>query len=362
MSDAVPVYPTFSRDLIVVGASAGGIEALLQLVRGLPSDLPAAVFVVVHLPPYHKSLLPELLSNAGPLLALHAEDGETIQTGRIYIAPPDRHLLVERNCVRLSSGARENFARPAVDVLFRSAASAYGPRVVGVVLSGSLSDGTAGLWEVKQHGGIAVVQTPHDAINPSMPQSAINRVPVDYVMPLARIPALLAELASERVTGMSEVAEEPLPTMHKEGDRVMVGAGNTPDEKPGEAAVNRDMAAQVNGERDGAVTVYVCPECQGTLWQVNAGQMTRFRCHVGHVYSGENLLEGYKENMERSLWHAIRTLRDKANLTRQLAHDARQFGNAEVAERYESKAILDEEHSASLERMLPSVTSANREE
>jgi len=173
------------HDIIVVGASAGGVDALTQLVRGLPADLPAAVFVVVHVPAHGPSVLPRILSRSGPLPATHPQDGQAIRTGRIYVAPPDYHLLVKNGYVRLTRGPRENKHRPSVDSLFRTAARTYGPRVVGVVLSGVLDDGTAGLAAIKLAGGIAAVQHPDDALYPGMPQSALNNVAVDHALPAA---------------------------------------------------------------------------------------------------------------------------------------------------------------------------------
>src|SRR5262245_27288904 len=178
------------HDIIVVGASAGGVEALTQLVRALPADLPASVFVVLHVPAQSPSVLPTILSRVSPLPAVHPEDGEAIQPGRIYVAPPDRHLLVKRGHVRLARGPRENSNRPAVDPLFRTAGRAYGRRVVGVVLSGVLDDGTAGLAAVKMRGGVAVVQGPDEALYPGMPRNAAENVAVDYCLPVGQIAAL----------------------------------------------------------------------------------------------------------------------------------------------------------------------------
>jgi two-component system, chemotaxis family, protein-glutamate methylesterase/glutaminase len=359
------------QDVIVVGASAGGVAPLRRLVSALPADLPAAIFIVLHIQPHQKSLLPELLSYAGPLSVAHAIEGEPIQPGRVYIAPPDRHLIVESDRVHLSAGPRENFARPAIDPLFRSAALAYGPRVIGVILSGTLTDGTAGLWEIKQRGGTAIVQHPGDAPYPAMPQNAMRQVPVDYVLPVSEIPALLIRLAGGPLYTAWESpkpaqATEPDAETRHEGELAMQDdrpkVETVPDDKPGSPEVKRDMAAQAAGQRDGEVTVYSCPECGGSLWQVNAGQMPRFRCRVGHVYSAENLLEGYTDDLERSLWYAVRTLRDKANLNRQLATDAREWGHTELADRYAEKARQDDEHSATIERMIARSTEVVREQ
>jgi two-component system chemotaxis response regulator CheB len=183
------------HDIIVIGASAGGVEALSALVENVPANIPAAVFVVVHFPAQSTSVLPQLLTRAGQLPAVHANDGEAIQTGRIYIAPPDFHMVLERGSMSVVRGPRENHSRPAIDPLFRSAALAYGPRVVGAILSGTLGDGTAGLAAVKRRGGIAVVQDPEEAPFPDMPRNALQYVRADYVLPLAEIPPLLVRVS-----------------------------------------------------------------------------------------------------------------------------------------------------------------------
>ena len=187
------------RDIIVVGASTGGVEALSTLVAGLPEDFPAAVFSVIHFPPQARSVLPRILSKAGLLPAKHAVDGEPIRSGQIFVARPDYHLMLEWERVRVVHGPRENRCRPAVDPLFRSAARAYGPRVIGVVLTGALDDGTAGLLAVKSQGGVAVVQDPEDALVPGMPSSALRYVDVDHCLPLSEIPALLSKVVREQV-------------------------------------------------------------------------------------------------------------------------------------------------------------------
>ena len=193
------------RDIIVIGASAGGVEALSQLARHLPADLPAAVFVVLHVPPYSPGLLPRILSRSRTLPASHPADGEAIRNGRITIAPPDHHLLLEGGRIRLTRGPRENGHRPAVDPLFRTAACSFGPRVVGVVLSGTLDDGTAGLAAIKQRDGVAVVQDPDEALYTGMPRSAMESVAVDYCLPINGIAELLVRLAREPFEARSEV-------------------------------------------------------------------------------------------------------------------------------------------------------------
>ena len=186
------------HDIVVIGASAGGVKALQTLVHGFPADLPASVFIVIHVGAHHQSLFPELLTRAGPLIAAHAYQGEPIAHRRIYVAPPDAHLLVAHGQMQLGDGPKEHYTRPAVDPLFRSAAGAYGPRVVGVILSGNQTDGTAGLAAIKQGGGLTVVQDPGEAEFPGMPRSALQQVAVDYCLPLLRIAPLLVHLAHDR--------------------------------------------------------------------------------------------------------------------------------------------------------------------
>src|SRR5947199_4217672 len=182
------------RDIVVIGASAGGIEALGGLVRHLPADLGAAVLVVLHLAPEHKSVLPRILSSAGPMPAKHAHNGEALVPNCIYVARPDHHLLLHESHIRVIRGPRENGHRPAIDPLFRTAAYTYGPRVIGVVLTGRLDDGTSGLQAVKECGGLAIVQDPADAEHPSMPRSALRSVKVDRTAPLGELGKAIMEL------------------------------------------------------------------------------------------------------------------------------------------------------------------------
>jgi two-component system chemotaxis response regulator CheB len=289
------------KEIIVIGASAGGIDALKALVGLLPRDFRASVFIVLHVAPYSLGILPEILERAGPLPAANAKDWERIEPGRIYVAPPDFHLLVEQpGHVRLTRGPRENRFRPAVDPLFRSAARAYGPRVVGVVLTGWLDDGTAGLWAVKERGGTAVVQHPDDAFAPSMPLNAIKHVEVDHIVPVEEIAPLLVRLAS------------------------------APAGEGGEHLVSEEMETEVKiaGEKSalesgimgwGEPSVYACPDCHGVLLQLKEGGHMRFRCHTGHAYSVDSLLAEFGEKSEESLWSAIRALEESVLLMRELA-------------------------------------------
>jgi two-component system chemotaxis response regulator CheB len=307
------------HDIVVVGASAGGVEALGRLAKALPPELPAALFVVLHVPPSTSSALPSILDRQGSLPAAHARDGEPIRHGRIYVAPPDSHLLLSRDKVRLSRGPRENGHRPAVDPLFRSAARAYGPGTVGVVLSGVLDDGTAGLLAIKARGGTAIVQDPDEALYPGMPTSAIDHVKVDYVLPVPRIATLLGELAME--------SPDPPPQQPPRGNPF--------------GAETDDLASDLHGHGPSAVpgrpSIFACPDCDGVLWEAQDGGLVRFRCHVGHAWSPESLLSQQSEALEGALWVALRSLQERAALARRMAEPARRRGHTLTASRFEEQ-------------------------
>ena len=325
-----------NHDIIVIGGSAGGIQALRELVSGLPPDLPATLFVVVHVQPYAVSRLPEILSRAGSLPATHASDGELVQRGRIYVAPPDRHLLVRQGRITLSRGPRENHSRPAIDPLFRSAARAYGSRVIGVVLSGALYDGSIGLLVVKTRGGIAIVQDPREAVIDSMPRSALKLVDADYVLAAADIASVLNEWV---VRSSLEQGGEPVTDRDERLQSVM----------------KQDFVEQAQDGRVEETTVYTCPECGGVLWQDGAGSQVAFHCHVGHAYAPEILLSQKSEEFESALWASLRLLKEKATLTRQLATRARAGGNGgseEIANRIEEQAELDEQYARTIQELL----------
>ena len=299
------------RDVVVVGASAGGVEALIQLVGKLPADWPASLFVVLHLPAGATSVLPQILHRHGALRAAHARDREPIEHDRIYVAPPDRHLLVDRHHVRLVHGPKENGHRPAVDPLFRSAARAYGRRVIGVVLSGMLDDGTAGLQAIKARGGLALVQDPADALFPGMPDSALENVAVDHYAAAADLAALLAELVREPVED-NRVAEDDKLNLETE-------------------LVEMDLDAIERTQRPGQPSVFTCPECQGTLWEMRDGELVRFRCRVGHAFSAESLFAGQSERLEMALWTALRALEEKVTLAQRMAARAQERGHHRAA-------------------------------
>jgi two-component system, chemotaxis family, protein-glutamate methylesterase/glutaminase len=309
------------RRIIVIGASAGGVEALTQVVRRVPADIDAALFVTIHFPPTSVSALPHILDRRSPLTAVHATDGERIERGKIYIAPPDNHLLLFRGVMRLYRGPRENGNRPAVDPMFRSAALAYGARVIGVILSGSLDDGTSGLLAIKRRGGIAVVQDPEEASFPSMPQSAIEHVAVDHVLKLEQIPALLSDLAQQRSTEEEQVAfdEAEKDVEYSEVDLSRI-------ENP--------------ADHPGVLAPFGCPDCGGTLWELREGDLVRFRCRVGHAWTSDALLGRQTETLDAALWTALRALEESASLNEQMADRARTRGNARLAETLADNATL----------------------
>lgn len=319
------------HDVIVIGASAGGVEAISRVVADLPRDIRASILVVLHVS-RGRSLLPEILTRAGPLPASHPVDGEPLQYSRIYVAPPDQHLVVSDGAVRTVHTASENGVRPAVDPLFRSAARAYGPRVIGVILTGSLDDGTAGIAAVKEAGGVTIAQDPDEAAAPGMPTSAIAGGMIDHVVPLRDIPLLLAALAEEDATA------------------------STSRSGPHMRAMEPDLAqpplAIVGADRPGKPSVFTCPECHGTLWEADEGGLLRFRCRVGHVYSPESMLAAQTDEVDRALWVALRTLEERAALAHRLAERARRHQQHWVDKAFSERAVEAESEAGHIRDLL----------
>jgi two-component system chemotaxis response regulator CheB len=305
-----------TKDIVVMGASAGGMGALEKLVAGLPRDLPAAVFVVWHLSPGVTSVLPNVLAKAGRLPVQHPQDGDSIERGRIYVGPNDHHMLLERGYIRITKGPKENRFRPAVDPLFRSAAYIYGTRVIGVVLSGALDDGTAGLWAIKLRGGTAVVQDPEDAMHRSMPLNALDNVDVDFKLPAADIGPLLGRLTRE------QAGPEPL-IAERERDKL---------EAEVRIAREVDPRAEDVFLKHGEFSPFTCPECHGVLSMLRDGSIVRFRCHTGHALSSGTLLEAASEEVERRLFDAVRALDETIMLLNQLGEEYASKGNTAAAE------------------------------
>jgi len=325
------------RDIVVIGASAGGIAALTAIASDLPSGFAATVFVVVHVPPYGVSRLPEILSRVGPLPAVHAEHGMAFERGMIYIAAPDRHLLVREGWIEVSHGPRENHSRPAIDPLFRSAARAFGSRVVGVVLSGALNDGSLGVMAVKARGGVVIVQDPAEAVVDSMPRNALQMVTADHVLPSTTIAPALVKLTGN---GTSRAGGETVETE----DRVL------------DAVIAEDFAEQAHNDRADETTVFTCPECGGVIWQEGTDQHFAFRCHDGHAYGPEIFWSSKSEEFEAALWKSLRLLKEKATLSRQMATRVRERGADDGhAARIEEQAELDARYVIRIQEMLTSL-------
>jgi two-component system chemotaxis response regulator CheB len=304
---AIETATAVRRELAVVGASAGGVEALTAMVRALPADIPLAFVVVLHMPLGAASRLPAIVGRAGRLPAVHAADGGRWRPGRIYVAPPDRHVVVDDGRIFLLDGPRENGFRPAIDPLFRSAARSLGARAIGVLLSGTMDDGVAGLAAIEEFGGAAVVQDPADAVCGGLPEAALEAVPAARVASASGIAGILSEI------GEAPVARPPAPA-------------------PGaEELIVDPMELPADG------VDLTCPDCGGALQRVGAASIPRFRCRVGHVFSSEALLNGKGHELEAALWAAVRTLEETATVSGGLAQRSRRNGSEAAARRFDAR-------------------------
>jgi two-component system chemotaxis response regulator CheB len=294
--------------LVVIGASAGGVQALQALVRALPEDFAAPVVAVQHVGA-HRSVLPELLSLRSQRVATHARDGDVLEAGRIYIAPPDRHVMVVGDTLRLNHGPKEHHTRPAIDPLFRSAALSHGPGVIGVVLTGMLDDGTAGLQAIKRCDGIAIVQDPRDAMEPSMPASALRYVEVDHCVPLASMPGLLGRLAATPPRPLE--SPDLAVVAHEHGLSLSEGS------------VMEHLTAI------GKPSPFACPDCHGGLWELSNVRPRRFRCHTGHAFTLRSLQHVLATTSDDALWNAFRALEERALLVEEMIESSLEAGQAE---------------------------------
>jgi two-component system chemotaxis response regulator CheB len=320
-----------TRDIITIGASAGGVETLRELIALLPGDLPAAVCIVQHMAAERQSQLPDILAARAQLPAAFAQDGEEVRPGRVYVAPPNNHLLVEPGRLRVIRGPRENRHRPAIDPLFRSAAWAYGPRVVGVVLTGFLDDGTAGLWAIKSCGGTTIVQSSADALYPDMPRNAAIATEVDHTLAVAEIAPLLDRLAREPVAAA---------TRNGSVDRI--------ETEIEFAKFDRDINAM---DRIGTLSAFTCPACRGALWELEDGETLRYRCHTGHAFTSDSFLEQQSTSIEEALYASLRAVEEKASILRRLQerHAGR---SASLAKDFEGKARSLDQTAEILRSML----------
>jgi two-component system chemotaxis response regulator CheB len=320
-----------NRDIIVIGGSAGATAPLKEILGRLPRDLPAAVFVVLHIPARGIGILSTVASAAGSLPVRQAENGMKIERGHVYIGAPDSHLLLYDGHIVLGRGPRENMVRPAIDPLFRSAAMFYGPRVVGVVLSGLLSDGAAGLNAIKRCGGLALVQDPSDSIADEMPRRALEATTVDLCVPTARLGDVLSDLVQEQ-------AGAPLPV-------------------PPEIRLEVDIAA---GERIDSPTLarfadpaaLTCPGCGGVLSMMKGLKPLRFRCQVGHAYSADILAKEQEGRVDEAMRVALRIIEERAELVHRMAQDGRESGRRAVAEMYEARAEEYREYADTIRKMV----------
>ena len=289
-----PPRKPLAKDVVVVGASAGGLQALARLVGQFDTDFPAAMLIVQHMAATASSEpLLHLLQRTGTLPCKIATDGEKILAGHLYLAQPDHHLMISGERIAITKGARENRARPAIDSLFRSAAVAFGNRVVAVVLTGYLDDGSEGLVAVKRCGGTCVVQDPDDCAYPDMPQNALRLAKVDHCLPIAQMGVLLASLVKRRKRKQAAI----------------------PDDIAVEATIAHRVLSDLESvEELGEQVPFNCPGCGGVLWQMKKGKLLRYRCHTGHSYTAAALMDEQKAKMEETLWIALRMFEENRNL------------------------------------------------
>ena len=324
--------------VVVIGASAGGVEALIEVIPKLPPTFAAPICVVLHIPADSPNLLASILARRATLKVVDASNGAKLKSGTVYIAQPDRHLTIESDrTLRLTRGPRENRHRPAIDPLFRSAALTYGSGAVGVILTGSLDDGTAGLLALKRVGGLAVVQSPQDAMYAGMPQSAVENVDhLDFVVSLAEIPEVL-----DRCLKMPRLA--PVPS---------TGLEQMDMEKK---IAEMDEGAMKTEDRPGSPSAFSCPDCGGVLWEIADGEYSRFRCRVGHAFSPETMLGAQADILEEALWSALKTLEESASLAKRLAAMELQRGHTWMMKRFEDRENEARDRAEAIRKVLARV-------
>ncbi len=307
--------------VVVVGASAGGMEAIKGLVAQLPPDLPAPVFIVNHMgAEVTGKLLVKALNKAGSVKCSHARDGASFKRGHVYLAPSDQHLLLGKGKMLVTKGARENRYRPAIDPLFRSAAVAYGKGVIGIILTGYLDDGTSGMMAIKRCGGICIAQDPADAAHPDMPQSVIKHVGTDYCVPLAQMGALLEKLAARKI----------------------VGNGKPPADLVIEAKIAQRVVSDLKSvETLGSQVPFNCPDCGGVLWKMKHGELLRYRCHTGHAFSSPALLARQGEKIEETLWVALRMFEERQHLISTMGSRQKDLPSSALERVRESQVHID---------------------
>lgn len=325
------------HDIFVFGGSMGAIEVLSAIAAGLNKNLKASFFVVVHIGPDSPQILPKMLSAAGPFPAAPGQDGETIEQGKVYVAPPDYHMMLRGGKIRLYKGPRENLSRPSIDPLFRSAAVEYGPRVVGVLLSGFLNDGSAGIEAVKRCGGIAVIQDPDDAAYPDLPRNALKSITADFVSPAAGIPAILEKLAATPAGPASSV----------------------PADIETELRIAESVGLKIRPEEELTIpSHFSCPECGGPVREVKESGVTRFRCYIGHAYTSLALETDQKQALERTFLTGLRLAEERIHLLDRLSSDYAKAaaGRGSVAKRYEEEISHLKKTAADIKSFLAAIS------
>jgi two-component system chemotaxis response regulator CheB len=336
----IRLYSMSKRDIVVIGTSAGGMNALVQLVGNLSTTLKASIFIVLHTTARSLTLLQEILQKHTTLPIITPKSGQLIHAGQIYVAPPHSHMIIKEKHIYLSQGPRVNHCRPAIDPLFRSAALHYGPRVVGIILTGMLDDGTVGLSFIKKRGGVTIVQDPDDAQHPDMPNSALANVSVDYCVALSDIPLLIKRLT--KITIKSKI--KPVPRWMSVESKL-----NSTNILPIE---------ELN--QTGKVSVFTCPECGGTLWEIDKDKVLRYRCRIGHAFSPHNLVEMHDETMESILWSAVRTLEENAELSQRIAtHASKRY--IHTANYFHQKSQIAKQNAKKLKEILLKNKATERE-
>ena len=317
----------------MIGASAGGVDALRTIIPKIPADFPAPVFIVVHIPPEVPSLLARILERHAALRVEEAADGVRWKRGVIYVASPDCHLVLQDGVIRSARGPRENRHRPAIDPLFRSAALHFGPRAIGVVLTGSLDDGTAGAVAIKKRGGRVVIQDPSEAMFPSMPASVMEHVEVDAVVTIETLVPTLIEMLNAPV---ADAVAKPGRDLELEVRMATLESDALEEE-----------------ERPGKPSPYSCPDCGGVLWEIDdAGDLTRYRCRVGHSFSPDTMVAAQSDQLEEALWSAVKTLEETVRLSRRIAENERRRGHEWMAARFEEKEREAAARAETIRRVL----------
>jgi two-component system, chemotaxis family, protein-glutamate methylesterase/glutaminase len=326
------------RDLVLIGGSTGAIEALQRLLKSVPSNFPAAIFIVVHTTPEGPGLLPNVLSRSSRLPAVFPKHGDPVRRGYVYIAPPDHHLTLGANdTIHVRRGPRENGSRPAIDPLFRTAAvTGYGPRAIAVVLSGYLDDGSAGLYAIRRRGGFGIVQEPKDALVEDMPMRALGYAGADCILAADAIGAKLVEL-------VGQVQKVVTMTTQDRG-----GAGKSVEPNEDENPPNAFVAYPE--ESHGTPSVFACPDCHGILWEIKEGGSVRYRCRTGHGYSEATLNEELSHAAENALWAAMRALEEKASMARRIADST--AGPRQWKDRLQERAVGIAAHAEMIRKMI----------